>query len=242
MREHVSTSGFSATAAPEDEGQHLQTVFPPAKLYGGPGRFAFNPESHLTEISDLITDAGKQQLMREWGAYYDLTKKLLLEKSPPNLVRSRFFQAVFPNSRFVFIVRHPIAVAMATQKWSGTSVVELILHWYTAHRILFDDFAKLQRGLIFRYEDFVRTPQFYLDEICKLVGIGSFQPREGVADHNQKYLSQWLLRYEREKDLLLRMYPDVSAFLSQFGYSLTEPYVAELGEKRFLAETAPVKK
>ena len=44
---HPSISAFSNTGVPEDEGQHLQTVFQPAYAYGSPGTFAFNPEARL---------------------------------------------------------------------------------------------------------------------------------------------------------------------------------------------------
>ena len=37
---HPDISGFSNTGVPEDEGQHLQDVYPPAYVLGGPGRFA----------------------------------------------------------------------------------------------------------------------------------------------------------------------------------------------------------
>src|SRR5215471_2962371 len=46
---HPEMSGFSGTGVPADEGQHLQSVYPAAKKYGGPGRFGFAAESHLTE-------------------------------------------------------------------------------------------------------------------------------------------------------------------------------------------------
>ena len=36
---HPEISGFSGTGEPADEGQHLQSVYPAARVYGGPGRF-----------------------------------------------------------------------------------------------------------------------------------------------------------------------------------------------------------
>ena len=42
---HPDISGLSGTGVPADEGQHLQSVYPAAKVYGGPGRFGFAPES-----------------------------------------------------------------------------------------------------------------------------------------------------------------------------------------------------
>ncbi len=47
LHEHTQTSGFADTGVPEDEGQHLQTVFPSARAHGDPGRFAFDRRSNL---------------------------------------------------------------------------------------------------------------------------------------------------------------------------------------------------
>src|SRR5918992_4047803 len=85
LREHPLLSGFNDTGASEEEGQHLQSVYAPAIAYGGPGRFGFHPGAHLTEASDLVTADNKLRLFEEWKAYWDLSKPVLLEKSPPNL-------------------------------------------------------------------------------------------------------------------------------------------------------------
>src|SRR5215472_9779809 len=126
LREHPKVSGFANNKdanewlALEDEGQFLQSVYPPGIVYGGPGRFAFYSEAHLTEESGLLTPENKAKLAGEWFPYWDLSREYLLEKSPPNLVMSRFLQSAFPNSWFVVIERHPVAVALATEKWSQT--------------------------------------------------------------------------------------------------------------------------
>ena len=62
---HPEISGFSGTGVPADEGQHLQSVYPAAKEYGGPGRFGFAPESHLTEASPLASMAPRRY--RRWS-------------------------------------------------------------------------------------------------------------------------------------------------------------------------------
>src|SRR4029078_2231150 len=43
LAEHPEVSGFSGTGAREDEGQHLQTVYPPGRAYGGAGRVGVAP-------------------------------------------------------------------------------------------------------------------------------------------------------------------------------------------------------
>ena len=39
-----------------------------------------------------------------------MSEPVLVEKSPPNLVRTRFLQALFPDARQIVVTRHPIAV------------------------------------------------------------------------------------------------------------------------------------
>ena len=48
---HSQISGFEGTGVEEDEGQHLQTVHPPARAHADHGRFALSAAAHLTETS-----------------------------------------------------------------------------------------------------------------------------------------------------------------------------------------------
>ncbi len=225
LREHSATSGFADTGVPENEGQHLQSVFPPGYKHGGPGSFVFDLRSHLTEHSSLVTDSNRDRLLCQWGAYHELDKKVLLEKSPGNLVRARFFQALFPHSSFVFMVRHPLAVALATQKWTRRSLLELLLHWHVAYSILLQDLSFLRRYRLVRYEDFVASPQPCLDDICGMLAIDNFVPRETVVNHNGKYFSLWEREYRNDSRLIEKVFPVQQGPMAQFGYTLTEPYV-----------------
>ena len=226
--EHPQTSGFSDTPAAENEGQHLQTVFRAAYEFGGPGEFAFHLGAHLTESSSLINQENIDKILSEWGAYYDLSKKVLLEKSPPNLIRSRFLRQMFPESKFVFIVRHPVAVSMATEKWSSKTIIERLLHWSTAHSIMLDDIDSASDCLVIRYEDFVQSPDRHLHKICDLAGMQHFTARERVEDHNEKYFQEWLRRFEPDLRILQAVLPSNNPILERFGYSLTTPFVSEI--------------
>src|SRR5207244_716649 len=74
LREHPLISGFRNTGAPEDEGQHLQTVYPPGKRFGGPGWFGFCRKARLTEASPLVSDDNRRRLFAQWTPYWDLSK------------------------------------------------------------------------------------------------------------------------------------------------------------------------
>lgn len=226
LQEHKDISGFSNTGVPEDEGQHLQSVFPPAKDFGGPGRFAFYDESHLDQHSTLITHENSEKLISEWGKYYDFNKQVFIEKSPPNLIRSDFFRKMIPNTSFVFITRHPAAVSLATRKWQKTSIMELFLHWYVAHKRLLLDLPEHNDYLLIRYEDFVVNPGFYLNKICSLVDIDSYSPKLQVVNHNDKYFRMWNEEHLNGNSLE-QIFPEIIEFMDQFGYTLSSPFIKQ---------------
>lgn len=225
LREHPLISGFGNTGAPEEEGQFLQSVYRPAIAYGGPGRFGFRPEAYLTEASDLVTTNNRLRLFEEWKTYWDIEKPVLLEKSPSNLIRTRFLQELFPNSYFVIVTRHPIAVSYATQKWSYTSLDELIEHWLVCHEKFRQDEQYISRLLTLKYEDFVEQPQTALNRIYSFLDLPDYSNSIEVhADANDHYLRQWRTGQEGapcggriDTELIKRRY---ERRVAAFGYSL----------------------
>lgn len=218
LRESPEVSGLRDTGVPEDEGQHLQTVFPTARAFGGPGRFAFDPAAHLTEADAPDPARDRARLLREWGAYHDLSRRLFIEKSPPNLVRTRYLQAVFPGARFVFVIRHPAVVALATEKWTGTTHLEMMLHWQAAHLTMLADLPHLAHSLVLRYEDLAGAFEPNLARICDFLGIAPFRSREVLTDRNAHYLAAWETRRRVDDALLARMMG--TGPMADFGYAL----------------------
>jgi hypothetical protein len=224
LRAHPTVSGFANTGAPEDEGQHLQSVYLPAKAYGGPGRFAFDEHAHLTEHSDLASAASRVALFDDWARYWDLSKPVLIEKSPPNIIRARFLQSLFPGSKFIFVVRHPLAVAMATRKWSPQSDIELILHWLAAHDMLLDDLAKLENWAWLRYEDLIAKPDSMLSALCNFLGLAPIPLAEPVTSINLPELAS----VEPSGRSIRLFRAGSSSVAGRFGYLLAPPYYRPL--------------
>ena len=224
---HPEISGFSDTGAPADEGQHLQTVYPSDHEYGRPGRFGFAPEMHLTESSPLVSEQNAAALLEEWSSHWDLSRPLLLEKSPPNLLKTRFLQALYPGSAFVVIVRHPIPVSIPTAKWRGTRRYDrLFEHWLRCHALFDADREHLDRVHVLQYEQLVRDPETELRGIFEFLELEPIAPSEPVATGaNEKYFAQW---QELKRDLRMRAYLDLVSFryerrVRRYGYSLLSP-------------------
>ena len=223
---HPDASGFAGTGASEDEGQHLQSVYPTAERFGGPGRFGFAPEMHLTERSPLATEASRERLWAQWSPHWDLERTLLIEKSPPNLLKMRFLQALFPQARFVVVLRHPIATALATRKWSGTRPHELIRHWLLTNETALADMGHLRHATVVHYERLVADGDAELERLQRFIGL---EPRalatETRSGLNAAYFAQWeQLGRGRARALyraaIARRY---EARVQRFGYSLRDP-------------------
>jgi hypothetical protein len=224
---HPDVSGFGGTGTPADEGQHLQSVYPPASTYGGPGRFGFAPESHLTERSRLATPANAARLLEEWSPYWDLARPVLLEKSPPNLLKTRFLQALFPEARFVVVLRHPFPVTLATARWRRTRRLHrLVEHWLRCHELFEADRPALVRVHVLRYEDLVREPAATLDDVFRFLELEPVPPAEAVvAGSNAEYYRRWR---DLKRDPRMRAYLTLTELryerrVRRFGYSLLRP-------------------
>lgn len=189
---HPQISSFKNTGYPKNEGQFLQSVYPKAYEYGGPGEFGFSESMHLTENSDLISDNNKKKLLMEWHSHWDNEKSVFLEKSPPNILKTRFLQSMIPNSYFIFIMRHPISVSYSTLPWSKTSLVKLISHWIHCHKIMRDDIKHLNNSMIIKYENFVNQPESYIESICDFTQIKKSRSIPFIInDTNKKYFTEW---------------------------------------------------
>ncbi len=223
LGEHDEVSGLTGTPAKEDEGQHLQEVYPPANSFGGAGRFAWEDQAHLTEQSPLVTRQAAQDLMDAWGPYWDLSRHLLVEKSPPNLLMTRFLQALYPGSATVVVVRHPIVVALSTKKWArGTSLARLVEHNVRAYEIFAADSAHLERVHVLRYEELVTSPESVLGAVGEFLGLEGPMPTSAIrGGHSSQYEDMW--RAYGEGSFLRRrrrtaIEDSVGASLARFGY------------------------
>lgn len=199
---HPEVSGLSDTGVPEDEGQHLQDVYPKIRAHGGMGRFAHVEEAHLVETSPLVTPSNRQKLLKAWTPYWDLTRPNLLEKSPSNMIKMRFLQELFPGSAFVVVVRHPVVVALAMQKWNPVvvarngrrrvSMLGLVSHWARAHHLLLVDSEHVEHLHVLRYEDLVSDPLEVLKRLSSALALDPAVEGGNIrGGYDQPYWDRW---------------------------------------------------
>jgi hypothetical protein len=223
----ANCTGFENTGVIMDEGQYLQDVYLTEWACGGAGRFGFAPEAHLTEDSPLLTPTKVAKLRLSWEPYWDRNKTICIEKTPGNLLKTRFLQAAFPNAHFVVIKRHPVPVCLATQKWSLTPLHELFEHWLRCHELFDEDKKRLERLYELSYEDYIKDPKRYVEEIASFIGTESSGSLEAEVEdlYNKRYFDRWarMLQLSPFQTYYRRVAKEYERKFREHGYSLAPP-------------------
>jgi len=175
-------SGHTNTGSPMDEGQHLQREFPRDFHFGNT---CLNPNSHpgyhMDEHHEFATDKARACIYSEWAKYWDLSKPVLLEKTPLSLLHLRYRQWLFPGvSASIIVVRHPLYGCVIhpnkrnAKNFFNEEVIESALyHWFESHKYLVSNLPELEKYAIIMFEDFF-TKDDPIDEIEFIVS--SFFP------------------------------------------------------------------
>jgi hypothetical protein len=254
-------SSLKNTGVLEDEGTFLQDVYPREQDCGGPGRFGFDPRVHLTEMSHLLTRENVAKILESWHVYWDNEKTIFVEKTPANLLMTRFLQTAFPNSYFIVIKRHPVPVSIAIQKWkvSFNPLHSLFEHWLHCHELFEQDKKYLKHVYELSYEDYVQNPDKYHQEIAAFLGTRVPEPPEQdsfryvvqwrnprglripentmeeiTGTHNQRYFNHWhyLLTKSRLKSYYRYIAQKYEPWFVNYGYSVSQGVDFEEGHLR----------
>jgi len=161
--------------------------------------------------------------------------KRIILKSPPHTFRIKVLLELFPDARFVHIVRDPYTVFASTVHWvKSLSTVAALQRptWNGLEDLVFEIFLKLHerleetRGLIdpsrfheLRYEDLVRNPIEQMRVLYEKLDLGDF---EKVLPGLEKYLEgvkeYQTNRYELSPELREEISRRWDPFIRKYGY------------------------
>ena len=120
-------------------------------------------------------------------------------------------------------MRHPIAVSLATKKWSKTTLNSLIEHWLICHEKFKLDSTYLKNISLIRYEEFVSSPQNIINKLFDNIGIESIILNRKIKKNiNEKYFEEWR---KKKKKYISKMYIEklenkYKKRVLKFGYDL----------------------
>ncbi len=128
------------------------------------------------------------RIKREWGMRLDLSKPVLLEKSPPNTARTRWLQRHFTPAYFVAIIRNGYAVAEGITRKADPRhlrdswpIEQSAFQWLRSNQVLEEDAPHLRHLLWVRYEDLVLDPLTVLNRIAEFAEIPKFESYDSSA-------------------------------------------------------------
>lgn len=102
---------------------------------------------------------------------------VIVEKTPANAARAEWLQKVFPNSRFIGLVRNGYAVAEGIRRKAKQPLDSGARHWNAVNRLMRQTSLGLDRYLEMRYEDLASDPAASMIGICDFIGIENEQSR-----------------------------------------------------------------
>lgn len=168
------------------------------------------------------------RIMYDWAPLFGPGRGYLLEKSPPNTVRSRWLQKNFAPARFIVVTRNPYVVAEGIRRRRNCTIEEAAEHWTTAHRILLKDLPHLQKVLRITYERLCDNTRDVLGEIEEFLELDRPFDRDVLARefniHNMQEQPAYIQNFNQRS--LDRLSPDqietvtriAGDVMQQFGY------------------------
>jgi hypothetical protein len=153
------------------EGQNYTDELLLPKSLGLPRLWAIEPERfYLNEQKGHKINVNR--LKRQWGAHFnDVTRAVLMERSPTNSGRTRWLQKHFNNAHFIGIVRNGYAVAEGIHRKEGHSLEIAAQQWVRSNEIMLQDFEFLKNKKLIRYESLTESTSDVLIDLFQFIGL-----------------------------------------------------------------------
>jgi hypothetical protein len=175
-----------------------------------------------------------EEIKAVWDGYWDHEKPLLVEKSPPHIIRTQEIMEHFRPVSFILMVRNPYAHCeglIRRNKWSATDSAKFSVR---CMREQADNAKRLPNTLCFTYEQLTENPEMiskniqeFLPELGELKHTESFSVHsiDGVVNRrivnlNKSNIENLSVRDLRDINKVLRENDDVMTY---WGYAYQKP-------------------
>lgn len=157
-------------------------------------------ELHLRYVSVHFDQKWSERSMKELGLdtraasyllwdrllHRELTasgKSIIADKTPNNVFIVDRLREAWPDARFIFLLRHPGAIARSRQQYKSEGADELVIKYVEA----LEAARQTHDGHTVRYEDLTENPERELRRICDFLGV-AYEPTMldyGQVDHGR---------------------------------------------------------
>lgn len=182
------------------EGQYLTRLLPLPASAGCPR--VWTERLDVFRLTEKDQGPAGDRLVFDWVSQAERPlRRFIAEKSPPDTLRSRWLQRVFPAAWFIAIVRSGFAVAEGIRRRQGYDLERCARHWSLANQLMLEDAGHLRRFLLVRYEDLLGDFPALADSIAAFLQVDrrpllAFPGRE-LTVHNMDDAAARLSDYNR---------------------------------------------
>lgn len=117
-------------------------------------------------------------ISRTWHEYWDLSKPILLEKSPPHLCRTDIISQHFQPAKFILLMRDPLAICEALHRRNGMDWEAAAARWLEWLAMHIKARTELTDTFVLYYENMVADPS------STFAALGTWLPALADVDHN----------------------------------------------------------
>ena len=151
-------------------------------------------ERVYTEYADALRMDATASLEHLPRLIYDWTRdlerpvrRIILEKTPHNVLRMLWLQNAFPGCKFICLVRNGYAVSEGIMRKGNKSAARAARHWSRVHEEMLAQLAGIDNQLVVRYEDLCEKPDEISDKMAGFLGMDRMKLR--AALHSTRYIS-----------------------------------------------------
>jgi len=167
-----------------------------------------NEGQFLPELSDIMrksiwnVDAKYPwpTIKKVWQLYWDKTKPILLEKSPPNLIRALEIEEHFENAFFLISIRNPYAFCEGVIRRKVHDPITAAKFWLKCAVKQRQNHSELSQSFLITYEDLVDHPSDTCKKIiARLPDLSSLDYQSIFKVHNVENRDCYLQNFNTTK-------------------------------------------
>lgn len=149
---------------------------------------------------DTTLDFDWQFIKKEWSKYWDRSKAILLEKSPPNIIRATSIHEAFPNSYFIIFYRNPYAHCESLMRRNNVtpgSAAEFAVQCLEYQR---NNMLSKLNSISVSYEHLTTMPEKFRAQLLEFIpAIETIKFDHEFSAHNFKGKKMGIINLNREK-------------------------------------------
>jgi hypothetical protein len=189
-----------------------------------------------------------EDIKQKWEQAWDMTKPVLLEKSPPHIIRAFDIERVFLPAYFIVMIRDPYAFCEGVRRRDRVNVGSGAEFWARCATYQVRNIEGLKNVIYFKYEDFADDPASAKDQILDFIPelqhldiTASFDARSikgrghRIRNFNREKINRLCAKDIRDINTVLKQNDHLMTF---YGYEYLEPS-AGLSIKYFMTTGLP---